>query len=238
MFTMDEIKDSSEVMYHLLEFGQVSEEKDRELFKKYSENENVMDIVKNHGIKYNCTVETYNRVIYLIPDVENTFLGYSKGELKKILCKSNANDKDYYLSQFVILTLLAVFYGSQGRTSKNREFLKGWELQNIVAVKLKEGYERSEGTEYETETGIAYSNIYERWEALRSSDKITLQKTTKEGFVINILKFLEEQDLVIYLDDEDKIYTTKKLDNFMDWNLLNQNNYNRVLKALGEDVSE
>ena len=29
------------------------------------------------------------------------------------------------------------------------------------------------------------------------------------------------------------IMTTKKLDNFMDWNLLNQNNYQRILRVLG-----
>lgn len=29
------------------------------------------------------------------------------------------------------------------------------------------------------------------------------------------------------------IKTTRKLDNFMDWNLLNQNNYQRVLRVLG-----
>lgn len=240
MFTIDEIKDSSKIMYHLLENGQISEdeERERDLFKKYAENENIMNLVKNQGTQYKCTIEMYNRVIYLIPDVENDFLGYSKSELKGLLCKSGANDKDYYLSQFVILTLLAVFYGSQGRTSKNRDFIKGWELQNIVAEKLKEGYERSRESDFEAENGIAYSNIYERWEALRSSDKITTQKTTKEGFIINILKFLQKQNLIIYLDDEDQIYTTKKLDNFMDWNLLNKNNYHRVLKALGEDVNE
>ncbi|MDD4779860.1 MAG: DUF6063 family protein [Tissierellia bacterium] len=238
MYTMDEIKDSSEIMYYLLENGQISEERERELFKKYSESENIMSIVKNQGSLYKCSVETYNRVIYLIPDVTNDFLGYSKGELKKLLCKSNSNDKDYYLSQFVILTLLVVFYSSQGRTSKNREFLKGWELQNIVSEKLKEGLEKSKDESFENESGIAYSNIVERWEALRSTDKITMQKTTKEGFIINILKFLETQGLINYLDEEDKIYTTKKLDNFMDWNLLNKNNYNRVLKALGEDTDE
>ena len=27
--------------------------------------------------------------------------------------------------------------------------------------------------------------------------------------------------------------TTKKLDQFMDWNLLNQNNYQRVLRVIG-----
>ena len=34
------------------------------------------------------------------------------------------------------------------------------------------------------------------------------------------------------------IKTTQKLDNFMDWHLLNKNNYNRVLRALGEEVYE
>ncbi len=238
MFTIEEVKDSSEILYYLLENGQISEEKEKQLFKKYSESENIMNLVKNQGKQYKCTVETYNRVIYLIPDVTNDFLGYSKGELKKLLCKSNANDKDYYLSQFCILTLLVVFYGSQGRTSKNREFLKGWEFQNIISEKLKEGLEKSKEEEYEVQNGIAYSNIYERWEALRSSDKITTQKTTKEGFIYNILKFLEGQGLIIYIADEDKIYTEKKLDNFMDWNLLNKNNYNRVLKALGEEKHE
>ena len=34
------------------------------------------------------------------------------------------------------------------------------------------------------------------------------------------------------------IKPTKKLDSFMDWNILNKNNYNRVLKALGEESNE
>ena len=34
------------------------------------------------------------------------------------------------------------------------------------------------------------------------------------------------------------IKTTRKLDNFMDWNLLNQNNYQRVLRVLGAAKDE
>ena len=36
-----------------------------------------------------------------------------------------------------------------------------------------------------------------------------------------------------YVEQDEMIKTTKKLDNFMDWNLLNQNNYKRVLRILG-----
>ena len=53
-------------------------------------------------------------------------------------------------------------------------------------------------------------------------------KTTIEGFIYNILMFLQKQGLIEYVVQDEMIKTTRKLDNFMDWNLLNQNNYLRV----------
>ena len=41
-----------------------------------------------------------------------------------------------------------------------------------------------------------------------------------------------------YVEKDDIIKTTKKLDSFMDWNLLNINNYSRVRKVLGLDMEE
>ena len=59
-------------------------------------------------------IERYGNVVYLIPKEENNFLGFSKQQLKTALCKSAATDKDYYLSQFAILTLLVEFFDGQG----------------------------------------------------------------------------------------------------------------------------
>jgi hypothetical protein len=50
--------------------------------------------------------------------------------------------------------------------------------------------------------------------------------------------FLEKQGLVEYVEQDEMIKTTKKLDNFMDWNLLNQNNYQKVLRILGVSKDE
>ena len=49
----------------------------------------------------------------------------------------------------------------------------------------------------------------------------------------HILRFLEQQRLIDYIEKDDMIKTTKKLDQFMDWNLLNQNNYQRILRVIG-----
>ena len=59
-------------------------------------------------------------------------------------------------------------------------------------------------------------------------------RTTKEGFLHNILMFLQKQGLIEYVEQDEMIKTTRKLDSFMDWNLLNQNNYQRIRKVLQE----
>jgi hypothetical protein len=105
------------------------------------------------------------------------------------------------------------------------------ELQNCVSARLKEGVEHVSEAEEEL-IGIAFSNMSEAYEALRSDEKGSRAKTTKEGFLYNILNFLQKQGLIEYVEEDEMIKTTKKLDNFMDWNLLNQNNFDRVRRVL------
>ncbi len=38
-----------------------------------------------------------------------------------------------------------------------------------------------------------------------------------------------------YVQEDEMLKTTKKLDNLMDWKLLNQNNYQRLCKILSGD---
>ena len=233
-YTTEEIKISNKIFFQLLKNGELKEGSE-ELYKSYSENENVTELVKELGQASECYVKKYGGVVYMIPKEDNDFIGYSKGELKRILCKSGANDKDYYLSQFVILTLLVEFYNSQSITSKSREYIKVGEFLNVITDRLKDGIDRVTDN---AESGIAFENILERFEALKSSDNKSTSKTTKEGFINTILDFLDSQGLIYYIKGDDMIKTTKKLDSFMDWNLLNKNNYNRVLKALGEEINE
>ena len=232
-YEINEIRLSQQIFYYLLEKHELKEKEEQRLFRAYTEEEQVQNLVKSQAEEAMSSIERYGDVIYLIPKEENTFLGFSKAELKKRLCKSTGTDKDFYLSQFVILTLLVEFYDGQGSSSKSREYIRVGELQNCISERLKEGVENH--TEEEEESrGIAFRNMLEAYEALRSDDKGTRQKTTKEGFLYTIFHFLEEQGLVDYVQEDEMIKTTKKLDNFMDWNLLNQNNYQRIRKVLGK----
>lgn len=240
-YEIEDVIESQRIFYYLLENKEIKEEKERELYKKYVENENVMSLVKSQADISNSMVVRYGNVIYLIPGESNTFLGYSKSELKSELCRSGATDKDYYLSQFVILTLLVEFYEGHGASSKVRDYMKVGELLNSISERLKEGLEREKSRPDEekgNKSGLAFSNMFESYEALRSEEKGSRAKTTKEGFIYTILKFLQTQNLIEYIEADDMIQTTDKLDRFLDWNLLNQVNYNRVLKAMGVDSIE
>lgn len=229
-YELEDIKTSQEIFYYLLEYHELREEAEGRLYKAYTEQETVQNLVKSQGEHANSIIERYGNVIYLIPREENNFLGFSKPQLKAALCKSNATDKDFYLSQFVILTLLVEFFDGQGSSSKTREYIRVGELQNRISERLKEG---AENVGEEEEDGIAFSDILEAYEALRSDERGSRARTTKEGFLHQILTFLQKQGLIEYVEQDEMIKTTKKLDNFMDWNLLNQNNYQRIRRVLG-----
>lgn len=231
---MREIRLSQQIFYYLLEHHELREEDEQRLYRAYTEEEAVQNLVKSQAEEAVSTVERYGNVIYLIPKEENVFLGFSKAKLKEVLCKSTGTDKDFYLSQFVILTLLVELYDGQGSSSRSRDFIKIGELQNTLSERLKEGVENT-SEEEEEQKGIAFRNMQEAYEALRSDDKGSKAKTTKEGFLHAIFMFLEKQGLIDYIEQDEMIKTTKKLDNLMDWNILNQNNYQRIRKVLNNE---
>lgn len=230
-YEIEEIRLSQEIFYYLLEHHELKEEDDARLYHAYTSEENVQNLVKSQGEAADSRIERYGNVVYLIPEENNNFLGFSKAQLKASICRSNATDRDYYLSQFVILTLLTEFFDGQGSSAKSREYIRVGELQNCVSARLKEGAGEREGDDQQL--GIAFSNMLEAYESLRSEEKGSRARTTKEGFLYHLLNFLQKQGLIEYVEEDEMIKTTKKLDNFMDWNLLNQNHFQRVKKVLG-----
>ncbi|MBQ9010634.1 MAG: hypothetical protein IJ088_15100 [Clostridia bacterium] len=228
-YEFEQVRTSQEIFIYLLEHHELRETDQPQLYRAFAEDEAVQNLVRSQGSTAECDVERYGDVIYLIPGLQNRFLGYSRAQLKKELCRSNATDRDYYLVQFSMLVLLLEFYDGQGSSSKTRDYIRVGELQNSITAHLQEGRAR----ESEEGAGGTFTQMTEAYEALRSDDKGTRQKTTKEGFIHHILRFLQAQGLIEYIEQDEMIKTTRKLDRFMDWNLLNKANYQRVLDVLG-----
>lgn len=229
----ENVRKSQELFYYLIAHRELEEKGKMDLFRSYVENDEVRELVKKQAEIAECTIEKYGNTIYLIPDEENTVLGYSKRQLKAELCRSGATDKEYYLSQFVILTLLMEFYDGQGNTSNSKNFLKLGDFINLISDRLDAGVKALD-EEQEEKAGLAFRDMKEIYDSLKNTDKIVRQRTNKVGFVVNILEFLEKQGLIDFIEIDEMIRTTDKLNSFMDWNLLNKNNFERVRKVLGE----
>ena len=93
-YELDDIKTSQEIFYYLLENHELREEEELLLYRAYTEEEEVQNLVKSQGEIAGSTIERYGNVIYLIPKEENNFLGFSNTQLKKPLIKTKDTDKE------------------------------------------------------------------------------------------------------------------------------------------------
>ena len=159
-YEMNEIRFSQEIFYYLLEHHELSEEKNAGLYRAYTDNAEVQNLVKSQAEAAAAQVERYGSTVYLIPEQGNTFLGYSRTQLKELLVSSKGSNRDYYLAQFVMLVLLMEFYDGEGVSSRTRDYIRTGELQNKVAEYLKQGAERYDEEEQEL-SGLAFADMYQ-----------------------------------------------------------------------------
>ena len=68
-YELDDIKTSQEIFYYLLENHELREEEELLLYRAYTEEEEVQNLVKSQGEIAGSTIERYGNVIYLIPYV-------------------------------------------------------------------------------------------------------------------------------------------------------------------------
>ena len=70
-YTMEDIRKSQEIFYYLLEKHELREEDEQALYKAYTEEEDIQNIVKSQAETASCDIERYGNTIYLIPQEEN-----------------------------------------------------------------------------------------------------------------------------------------------------------------------
>ena len=93
-YELDTIKKSQEIFYYLLRKHEISEIRERELFRTFAENEEIQILVKSQAEIAGSSVERYGDTIYLIPDEENVYREFknlliNKEEYAKISKTSN-----------------------------------------------------------------------------------------------------------------------------------------------------
>lgn len=236
-YLLEEVKKATEIYVHLLEKGELKLETNKELFNLYSE-PNIKEILDGMAEQSNVYIRQIVDSIYLIPNIENEFLGYKRNELKIAILgrQSELRMEDYYLSIYIIILLLSEFYGGMGTTQKIRDSIELNAIENMVNKRL-EPFMEKDVTELEGETKLAISAISSLWSSSGNDDDYAKIRTRK-WYVKKVCDFLKKEGLVNILD-EINLVPTKKLDRIVMNHLLNADRLTEINTILNlEEMKE
>src|SRR5665647_1641176 len=92
-------------------------------------------LLKSGELTFDNNRELYNQAIYLIPDEDNDVIGIKDMDLQKII-SYDARKVDFYLSQYIIVIIITVFFSGRGSFVKSRDFIRIAELEEIITSRI------------------------------------------------------------------------------------------------------
>ncbi|MDD2402251.1 MAG: DUF6063 family protein [Clostridia bacterium] len=232
---MSSVKIGIKIFKILLENGQLDREEYSDLFIEYLNSE-VQEVLSEFEENMECRIVKINNTIYLLPNYDNSLLGFKNKDFREWI-GANARLSDVYLSYYIVMYILFVFYGGKNKNPKQREFISIMtlisELDQRFETILARGQEDIIKTEEEMSVNLL--SIAEVW-----SQKITHEenkRTTKYGTILRIGNLLEQERLIRLIENKKEIRTTKKLDDLMTYYFLNDSRIeevNRIFDVEGD----
>lgn len=218
------------IYYCLLKEGELTIEKNKELYLDYSDSEvrNLLEIMAKES---DVSIEKYNQAVYLIPNEGNDVLGIKDMDLQKVL-SYDARKIDFYLSQYIITIIITVFYSGKGNFIKSRDFIRLPELEEIITTRLNYANAKKNIKQEQEEAKFNITAMYEQWNALQIDEQG--KKKTKYGYIRSVCGFLAKHDLLIYDMSEEDIRPTNKMTHLMTYHFLDTDRLELIEKLLSE----
>lgn len=212
--------------------------KDPDLCDAYQNNVTVKNIVEESA-SYNKSkvvfvnaVNEKNAGLVLLPNLDNTTLGYTKIELEKAMyTNANVETGTFELLMFVLLVFIVeVYSGKDGE--QVLDYLERSEFINKISEYLELGVNKEIAVQ--KGVGINFQSLYD----LYASSSISATGNTygtKGWYVEKVVHFLRIQGLVNFRDDnKELIYPTERLTSHIKYELLDQNHFESVKDFLKE----
>ncbi len=220
----------------LLEKGEISRQKDRELFQAYTENTEIREILEKFQMELDFKIVETPRTLYLVANIENKILSFSLREIRESI-DSKANIRETFLLCYIIMFILYLFYGGKNADPKQVDFLQ---LKDIVR-ELDERFEKVEEdvqTLLEEDYSINFKNIADEWKAKLMTGN---GRDTRKYMVKKACNILEKEKLVFYPkgEGEEEIRPEEKLDNLMRYYYLLEDRIKEInqIFMIGDEIN-
>lgn len=188
---------------------------DSDEIRLYNTDDKVRELVDGFAHEVQCTIILAGEYIYMVPIATTSPFHISNEEMKKRHLPSKAVNLDIYLMYLTIIILFGEFYDSYQSLEPTRDFLpiyKWLESVNTYIETLNE-IDKEKLKSLEKEYEYNWIGILEKWNAmddLRENVKSQNARTNSRlGFLSTVKRFLESQDLIIDIGN-DEIELTEK----------------------------
>lgn len=219
---------AQQIFYQLLQKRQLDSRQPE--YQQMTVNPQILDQVEMLSSAFECSLFFYDGSVYLYPQEENTFLGYSKAGLKSQLIKSNETVVVYYLQMFIVLTLMIEFFETEYGDGRLRESIDLSMLMNKVAENLRAGMKMDAAA-----SQIPFEQIYSYYNSLEDPSSDSKKHHTKLAIYQRLFDFLEAQGLVRYLPARRELRVTPRFGALVQNVLRRDEGHEAVLKIM-EDL--
>lgn len=212
--------------------------KDPDLCDAYQNNPTVKHLVEESAAYSKSKVVFVNALneknagLVLLPNLDNTTIGYTKIELEKAMyTNANVETGTFELLMFVLLVFIVeVYSGKDGE--QVLDYMERSEFINKISEYLELGVNKE--TIAQKSIGINFQSLYD----LYASSSISATGNTygtKGWYVEKVVHFMRIQGLVNFRDDnKELIYPTERLTSHVKYELLDHNHFESVKDFLKE----
>ncbi len=230
MIQSDKLTNAIDLFNKLLQYGHI-DTKDTELYNSYLDIETYEILIKIAETS-NVIIKKIDQTIYLLPNIDNELFGFSDKEIKESLY-SGTTKEDLYLFQYIVIIILGKVYSSTGDNPKLLTHISISDLINHVTSSLAVVNKEEDVDDLETAYDINIKKLFTKWDGLLTQDDITKASLkTKRGVLQRTIRFLENENLVNYYENEDIIKTTKRCDDIMKSFFLNYDRKEKIYEYL------
>lgn len=235
---MENIRTASAILKVLMEEGKVTRTGNKDLFISYISEVKIEEILSTMTEELDAEVLRVNNTLYLIPSSENELLGFRHRDTREWF-GANARQADAFLAYYITAAIFNLFYGGKNRDPKQREFLSLVHVIEELDNRVSEALKNKEKTgEMDQKYSMNFQNCAQVWDIKKGHEEGS-RRTTKMGFLLSVVKLLQQEGLLRISEDEKEIRTTEKLDDLMLHYYLHEDRVIEIQKIFkGEDHAE
>jgi hypothetical protein len=216
MFTTEEVKKAMRIYYFLLENGELTNKTDQELYRIYND-DNIQHLLEIIASETESKIRKLDDTIYLIPYIDNEFLGYKRSELKKeIFNRVDCKNLELYLGIYIIIIIILEFYSGEGLIHKIRDSISIGEIDQVLHERL-EPFRHHQNDEASEQSHLKISDMADMYfEALNEDGENPTR--TRRWYINCVIRFLAKQELLM-VQDETILIPTIKFDRIVKYTL-------------------